>query len=176
MIPILTAAVIVLAVAVAANLLITFAMIRRLRASESAGRQDIDSFRPDLGSVVGEFEVATTTGDRLTQRDLADGSFLLAFLLPECGGCGRVVAELQPDVLNDRSVIVAVAGSAGDPPTVAMLQSIPDDLRVVLSPVGGSMSQAFHVATFPTIVEVVDGRVAGVRENLAGPLPLTVAA
>jgi hypothetical protein len=146
-----------------------------MRASESAGRHHADSFRPTVGSVVGDFDVATTTGDLLTQRDLANGSFRLAFLLPECGGCGRVVAELQPDVLLDRSVIVAVAGSAGDPPTVAMLQSIPSDLRVVISPVGGTMSQAFHVATFPTIVGVVDGRVANVSETLASPLAVAAA-
>jgi hypothetical protein len=151
-------------------------MIRRLRAREAAGREDVNSFRPTVGSVVGQFEVADTTGDTLTHRDLADGSHEIVFLLPECGGCGRVVAELSPETLKDRSVIVAVAGSAGDPPTVAMLQSIPDDLRVVLSPVGGSMGQAFHVATFPTIVEVVDGRVAGVRDNVATPVPLMVAA
>jgi hypothetical protein len=175
MITILTAAVVVLAVAGSTNLMITFAMIRRMRASESAGQQDADSFRPTVGSVVGDFEVATTTGDLLTQRDLANGSFRLAFLLPECGGCGRVVAELQPDVLLDRSVIVAVAGSAGDPPTVAMLQSIPSDLRTVISPVGGTMSQAFHVATFPTIVEVVDGRVASVSETVASSLAVAAA-
>ncbi|HCT75113.1 MAG TPA: hypothetical protein DGG94_05415 [Micromonosporaceae bacterium] len=174
MIPFLTGAVIVLAIAVAANLFITFAMIRRLRASEIAARDDADSFRPTVGNTIGEFEVTSTDGAKLTHRDLADGSFRIAFLLPECGGCGRVVSELAE--LADRSVIVAVAGTAGDPATVKMIQSIPDDLRVILSPVGGAIGQAFHLATFPTVVEIVDGRVTGVGETFAAPTVARVTA
>jgi hypothetical protein len=163
----LTGAVIVLSIAVAANLLITFAMIRRLRASEAAAREDADSFRPTVGNVVGEFEVADTAGTPFTADDLANGQHRLAFLLPGCGGCGRVVGELGE--LTDRSVIVVVAGTASEPPAVDMVQSIPEGYRVVLSPVGGPLSQAFHLATFPTVVEVADGRVTGVGETFAAP-------
>jgi hypothetical protein len=170
----LTGAVIVLSIAVAANLLITFAMIRRLRANELAAREDADSFRPTVGNMVGEFEVTDTAGAAFTDADLANGHHRIAFLLPGCGGCGRVVDELRE--LKDRSVIVAVAGTAKEPPVVDMVQSIPDGFRVVLSPVGGALSQAFHLATFPTVVEVVDGRVSGVGETFAVPTVARVGA
>lgn len=167
MIPFLTGAVVVLSIAVAANLLITFAMIRRMRANENAAREDADSFRPTVGNLVGTFEAADTTGEALTDRDLADGHHRLAFLLPGCGGCGRVVSELAE--LADRDVIVVVAGTAKEPSVVDFVQSIPDGYRVVLSPVGGPLSQAFHLATFPTVVDVVDGHVTGVGETFAAP-------
>ena len=69
-----------------------------------------------------------------------------------------------------------VAGTAKEPSVVDMVQSIPDGYRVVLSPVGGPLSQAFHLATFPTVVEVVDGRVAGVGETFAAPTVARVGA
>jgi hypothetical protein len=167
MIPILTAAVIVLAILVALNLLVTFAMIRRLKASEMAAQDDANSFRPTVGSTIGEFEVTAMDGSAFTHHDLADGPSTVVFLLPNCGGCGRLIRELAPEAYAERSVVVAVAGVAGDPQAVAMIQSIPSDLRVVLAPLGGSMNQAFHVATFPTVVHLYDGKVTEVADELA---------
>ncbi|WP_117210543.1 hypothetical protein [Allorhizocola rhizosphaerae] len=173
MVPALTAAVVILAIAVIVNMLLTFAMIRRLRASELAAKQDAEAFRPSVGSPVGEFSATATDGSAWDSRALGIGTHTVAFLLPNCGGCTSLVNRLTPAHQPDRSIVVVVSGSADDPATVAVVQAIPGDLKVVIAQLGGDVGQAFKVATFPTIVQVVEGRIAAVGETF-DELPVAV--
>lgn len=175
MIPVLTAAVVVLAVAVTLNLLITFAMIRRLKANELAAQQEADSFRPIVGAAVGDFSAAATDGSTWDSTTLATGTHTVVFLLPNCGGCTSLVNRLAPAEQPDRSIVVVVSGAADDPSTVSLIQTIPADLRLVVAQLGSAVSQAFGVATFPTVVQVADGKVIAVGENFAD-MPVAVGA
>jgi len=174
-IPVLTAAVVILAIAVASNLLITFAMIRRLKASELAGRQDADSFRPTVGAAVGEFSGTAADGSTWDSAALGLGTHTVVFLLPNCGGCTSLVDGLAPAQQPDRSIVVVVSGTADDPAVVSLIQKIPRDLKIVVAKLGSEISQAFGVATFPTVVQVADGKVVAVGETFAD-LPVAIGA
>lgn len=175
MIPVLTAAVAVLAVAVVFNLLITFAMIRRLKANELAAQQDADSFRPDVGAAVGQFSGTAVDGSTWDSATLGLGTHAVVFLLPNCGGCATTIDRLAAAEQPDRSIVVVVSGIADDPSVVSLIHKIPSDLKVVVAQLGGEVSQAFGVGTFPTVVQVVDGRVTAVGETFAD-LPVAVGA
>lgn len=173
MIQVLTAAVVILAIAVVFNLLITFAMIRRLKANELAGRQDADSFRPTVGAAVGEFSAASVDGSTWDSAALGLGTHTVAFLLPNCGGCASLVDRLAPGKQPDRSIVVVVSGIPDDPAVVSLIQKLPRDLKIVVAKLGSEISQAFGVATFPTIVQVADGRVVAVGETF-DDLPVAI--
>jgi hypothetical protein len=172
-ISVLTGAVAVLAVTVVFNLLITFAMIRRLKANELAGQEDADSFRPKVGAAVGEFSSTAVDGSTWDSATLGLGMHTIVFLLPNCGGCAAMIDRLAPAEQPDRSIVVVVSGIAADPSVVSLMNKLPRDLKVVVAQLGGEISQAFGVGTFPTVVQVADGMVAAVGETFAD-LPVAV--
>ena len=164
---ILAVAVVLLAIAVAANLLITFALIRRMRSGETAATSAEPSAVPTVGAFLGDFDVTADDGQRMTRQDVADGTHRFVFVLPECGGCGELIASLTPADTRDPSLTFVVAGMEHDPATAGLVSSLPADVRVVRSPLGGGVSRAFQVAAFPTVVTVTDGRVSRVSVTLA---------
>ena len=162
----LAVAVGLLTVAVAVDLLITFALIRRVRASEAVDSPVEPSAVPSIGAFLGDFDVTADDGSRLTRQDVEVGTHRFVFVLPECGGCGELIAALDPAAVPDPALTFVVAGMEHDPATDALVSSIPADVRVVRSPLGGGMSRAFKVAAFPTVVSVTDGQVARVSTTL----------
>jgi hypothetical protein len=176
MIPILSAAVVVLAVVVALNLLLTFALLRRLRIMDEASRREADSHRPAIGTPVGRFDAVSEDGYRLTDEDLSHGVTRFAFVMPECSSCEGLLRALRPGVLQDRTLLVIIAEEADHPAASAMRSAIPDDLRVFFAPLGSPMCDAFQMAVFPSVVEVAGRRIIAVSDTIATAPQAPVAA
>jgi hypothetical protein len=176
MIPTLSAAVVVLAVAVALNLLLTFAILRRLRTMNTASAGQGDEHRPAIGTPVGRFDAVSDDGYRLTDDDLKHGLTRFAFLMPECGGCEELLHKLRPAVLQDRTLLVVIAEEADHPAAVAMRKGVPDDLRVFFAPLGGAMCEAFRMNVFPSVVEVAGGRIIAIADTITATPKAPVAA
>ncbi|WP_027344624.1 hypothetical protein [Hamadaea tsunoensis] len=176
MIPTLAAAVVVLAAVVALNLLLTFAILRRLRTMKESGGAEADTHRPPVGTPVGRFDAVSDDGFRLTDEDLRHGLTRFAFVMPGCGPCEGLLSALRPGILSDRTLLVVVAEEAGHPDAVAMRESIPDDLRVFFAPLGSPMCEAFQMAVFPSVVEVAGGRMIAIADTIAAAPNQPVAA
>ena len=164
----LAVAVALLTIAVAVDLLITFALIRRVRSSETATTSAAPepAAVPSIGAFLGDFDVTADDGSHLTRADVEAGTHRFVFVLPECGGCHELIASLDPAAVRDPALTFVVAGLEHDPKTDALVSSIPADVRVVRSPLGSGMTSAFKVAAFPTAVTVTDGQVARVSATL----------
>lgn len=167
MISTLTAAVVVLGLGLAFNLLLTFAILRRLRTMDTAGRPETDSHRPAIGTPVGRFDAVSEDGYRLTDEDLSQGVTRFAFVMPECSSCEGLLRALRPGALRDRSLLVVIAEEAEHPAAIAMRRVIPDDLRVFFAPLGSPMCEAFQMAVFPSVVEVAGGRIIAIADTIA---------
>src|SRR5262245_45032584 len=117
MIQVLLGAVIVLAAMACANMLVTFAVIRRIAAIEASGAPDAASLAlPEPGTRIGEFSTTMLTGRQYGHEDLAGRTVIAVFVSPSCSPCQEVIAALRaPLAPKDATYLVFVAGSAGDP-------------------------------------------------------------
>src|SRR5690349_19517501 len=115
MLPTLFAAVVVLGLAVAFNLLLTFAVLRRLKTMDRASEPSADPDRPAVGTPVGRFDAVSDDGYRLTDADLSHGLTRFAFLMPECGPCEGLIRALRAGSLRDRTLLVVIAEEAYHP-------------------------------------------------------------
>jgi thiol-disulfide isomerase/thioredoxin len=145
------------------NLVLLFAVVRRLDAPRAGGGRTDELAMvamPRIGSTVGQFRVETVEGRSLTLDDLMTGSTLLCFVSPTCPPCKDVLSELA-DLPAERvqRLVVAVLGTERD--AVRIAQPLPTATVVQCSP-GDELGRAFgNVESYPTVVRIVDGVVAG---------------
>ncbi|MEV6520641.1 hypothetical protein AB0M43_01700 [Longispora sp. NPDC051575] len=154
----LSAAVLVLAAIVLLNLVLTLAVIRRLRDGATAGPA-----APGVGDVVPDFAATMTDGATLTHRDLLTGPATVVFALPGCAPCTRTLAALP----GAEPTFVFVMGEPGDPETGAVLAKVPFFARAGVTPMDGPVGRAFGVALFPTTLRIADGVIRDVDNGVA---------
>ncbi len=155
---VLTALVIALGVLTGANLLLLFAVLRRLREIERPGSPAV--VVPAPGTVVGDWRVKLTDGESLSAAELGPDATVL-FLSPGCRPCAELVDQVaaRPDRLSAAAVVL-VAGDADDPAARAYRARLPEHVRVAYVEDTGGVVEAFGgVAAFPTVVAVRNGRV-----------------
>lgn len=103
------------------NLSLTAGLVKHLkdRASGDEDRHPTISFAAP-GQRVGPFEARTAGGGAISQRDLASGDSLVAFVSMGCPPCQEVLAELATArPLPERRLFVFVMGDDADAATVA---------------------------------------------------------
>lgn len=83
--PILIAALAVLATLCVLNLLLTFGIVRRLRQMED---EELGDLTLAVGSALPDFTAVTTTGNRVSSSTVGRGA-VVAFFSPDCGACRR---------------------------------------------------------------------------------------
>ena len=161
MIPVLTAAVILVGVVAAADLVLSFAVIRRLAAVQARGPAPAGSAgAPEPGHVVGGFRVGLLAGGEFTTDDLRQDAAIVAFLSPTCEPCRRAIEELKHlPVPLTRPLYVLIAGSAQDADVLAVAQQMPDGARIGAIAHDDEVMKAFAVDGYPTLVGTVDGTV-----------------
>ncbi|HEV2890714.1 MAG TPA: hypothetical protein VGX28_10090 [Frankiaceae bacterium] len=163
----LAAVVVLLAVVTAAHLLLTFALIRRVRLlqEQGVGGHAAEGV-PRVGSRVGSFETETTTGRRLTEADVADA--LVVFLSPGCAPCLTLADDLLRKPPSE-AITVFVAGEPG-PDTDAMADRVARLGTVAVVGDGGGPVTAFGAEAFPSVVRTRGGVVeaAGLRMKDVG--------
>jgi thiol-disulfide isomerase/thioredoxin len=154
----LTVAVVLVAALCLLDLVLTFGVIRRLRATGAAVTLDEDGneLTPRAGDPVAGFTGTTTEGEPVS-RDSVIGA-VVAFLSPNCKPCKASL----PDLLRVAEAEPVVAVVVGDPADMAdMVEKLSPVARVVTEEPFGPVSTAFAVRSFPTFGKVgPDGTLA----------------
>ncbi|MEU6432240.1 redoxin domain-containing protein [Microbispora sp. NPDC046973] len=151
---VLVAAVILLGGLVLLNLLLTGAVIRKLRKSSGESRPDWGHPQnPSLpvGSAVPAFSALTAANTKVTADDFAGERTLIGFFSTDCRHClpkAPVFAATARDAEADgvRALAVIVAGQ--EDPT-DLFTALTDDVNVVVENESGAMVGAFAITAFP---------------------------
>jgi hypothetical protein len=148
------------------NLILTFALLRRVRPVQSvveAGGGLPNPALPQVGHTIGAFQALTVppAGDAsLSEQSLSEGSTLVGFFLTQCPQCQDVYREL----LRSRppeSVIAFVAGRDENPRAAEKLAGTLLGLGRVAF-VDEAINAAFGITPqtgFPTLLRVKKGAV-----------------
>ncbi len=162
------------------DLLLTLAVIRRLREHTKlidalyevvgAGGLPASSGGTAVGEIVGEFDAMTVDGSRVT-RDLLPGGTVVAFLSPDCNGCREQLPELVSWAAGqDRSRVLAVVdGRSGDPAHI--VTALSPVASVILEDADGPVADAFKVTAFPSFFQVSEGGKVLARAPRVSRLP-----
>lgn len=170
----LTAAIVLIGTMTVLNLLLSFAIIRRLRAAEAAAiwtprGEDM----PEPGTRVGAFSVTTVDGARLTERDLADSDGLVGIVQAGCAPCGSFLERVERgEIRLPREAVLFVARSdlADHEPYVRRLRT---HAQVVVTSVDSPELRAFGpVPAFPTFLRLTNGVIAAADHRVERVLHL----
>ena len=163
---VLSAIVAVLGVLTTLNLLLCFAIVRRLRESAGDRADPAIAALPRAGRRVQPFTVATITGEPLSDRDLAGRTGLVAFVSPNCRACHGLVDELDPGEQDlPSTIVVFVIGSAADGAPLDFARKFHPAVRVAVVEQGGPVPAAFGAGDMtPTVLRLENGVV-----QAAGP-------
>ncbi|MEY9935502.1 hypothetical protein ABH926_010184 [Catenulispora sp. GP43] len=159
MVGVLTGLVAVLTVLTVFNLVLLFAVIRRLRSAE-AGHGAAQLTLPQVGAPIGTFMAGATDDTVLSGEQLAD-DFVVAFVSPTCAPCKTQLADFRatPRSAPERTVFF-VNGSADDAQSAEFATSLADLGRVAFASVGDAASTAFGgVDSFPTLLRTGGGKI-----------------
>ncbi len=148
------------------NLILTLAVIRRLRGIESRNVDGIDNRAlPEAGFRPGVFAVADQDGITVTESDLARGQQTVVVLSASCEPCQDMARQLESDVdALSRGTLVWIVSDAGDHPGADLA-----GYRVVHSPTS-LVEEIFEVRGFPAVLSLVDGVVAEADHRLRVPV------
>ncbi|WP_432036270.1 peroxiredoxin family protein [Streptomyces cucumeris] len=179
--PYLIAAVVVLAVLCLLNLLLTFGIVRKLRAGQgNAYAGDDPGLMIPNGSAMPEFEAETIDGETISGETLRDA--LIGFVSPHCSACREQLPNFVEIAGNHRArgrtVVAFVHGDAED------ARKMIEPLRGIASHVviedaeDGPTEKAFKVAGYP-VFGIVDGAGTLTASNikpkeLPDPAPIPV--
>jgi len=171
--PLLITAVVIIGALSTLNLILTAAVIRRLRAQENASSMDGG---PDLGAPVPGIAGTSTNGDVVDLADLAGRPGIMAFFSVDCESCldhGPRFAEAARVGAESGSWAVAVVMNGGADPT-ALLSTLPSPVTVIREDRGGAFLSAFGVRGFPLLLAVdTDGRVDAKGDIVLNRIELT---
>ncbi|TCB93399.1 TlpA family protein disulfide reductase [Micromonospora zingiberis] len=135
------------------NLLLTMAVIRRLREhAEQLARHAAGAGAGIIepGQTPGDFAATDTDGNPVRRSDLS-GDVLVAFFSPDCRACTEALPRFVSQVATfpgGRSQVLAVV--TGDGPEVPELSTrLAGVARVVADGVDGGLTAAFQARAFP---------------------------
>ncbi|RKG89194.1 hypothetical protein D7W82_07995 [Corallococcus sp. CA049B] len=163
----------ILAVLVVLNLLLTLALIGRLRKLQETVANQVPTRDPALpleGDKVGRFEATTVEGDSVTDAVLADGQTLIGFFTPGCRPCSSVREKLIASPPG-MPILAFIEGSPEDPDVVSLGASLKQVARVAYLNDGDSITRAVKQAGYPTLVLVDKGVVAAAGHFVHEVLP-----
>ncbi len=157
---VLVAAVVLLTVVMAVHLLLTFALIRRVRELQEnvAKGPARDESLPRPGMRIGNFTAELTDGRTFATTDLVEGDTLVGFFAAGCSPCKPVVADLVANPPAER--FVAFVETDGTELGVDLMTKLAGIAEVAELPRDSAVSGAFAQEGFPTLVRVTDGEVA----------------
>lgn len=163
---VLIVAVVLLAAATAGNLLLTFALIRRVRDLQNRTVVPHDDGLPATGTPVGPFSIDRLDGGTLGTEDLATGDVLVGFFAAGCSPCTAVVADLLDDPPTER--FVALVDSGEPEPTTELATRLSAIAEVAVVPWESTAPAAFGQEGFPALLRVRDGVIVEAARARAG--------
>lgn len=171
---VLVAAVVLLTVVTAVHLLLTFALIRRVRELQENGVKAAakDDSTPRKGMPVGDFSTELLDGRTFASADLADSDVLVGFFAAGCSPCKPVVADLVANPPAER--FVAFVDANEDEEGTALIAKLQSVAEVAILSWDSPVSGAFSQQGFPTLVRVSNGVVVDSGHSRAGLEELAV--
>jgi thiol-disulfide isomerase/thioredoxin len=173
--PFLIAAVVLVGAIAILNLVLTLAVIRRLRRNEAAGAMPVEDSGPAVGSPVPAFTGRTTAGETFDNDALAGAPSVIAFFSTTCPACKSALPHLQEYAehhgLKPSQVLVVIGGEPED--ADHFIDKLTPIATIVFEPSMGPISTSFAVTAFPTFVMVGDDAV--VSRSLSGSQRLIAA-
>ena len=159
------------------NMLLTLALIRRLRTGGGTIRRvpgPALAVTLPVGQSVGEFTVTSAEG-RVISRESLDQLTLVGFFLPDCPPCRERLPEFLAYAVRFPGDVVSVA--VGDEAeTDALAKRLAPAGEVVVEPAQGPMGGAFQVGGYPALCLVEpSGRIVATGSTIAD-LPAPVSA
>ncbi|MFF7898279.1 TlpA family protein disulfide reductase [Streptomyces sp. NPDC007920] len=178
----LAIALVVVATLCALDLMLTLAVLRRLRDRSSAVPVLTKEGGISVGTVVAPFSTRCSEGVRLTERDLTDGA-VVSFFTPGCQPCRDklpLFVEKATALQGRRQVIAVVVSGRGEQQHEEEAREMTEQLasmaRVVREEPDGPCTTAFGVSAFPSqfAVSAPDGEpptVAAVGDSVLTAVP-----
>jgi hypothetical protein len=155
---ILIAVVVLVGIVAGADLLLSFAVVRRLAALESKIQGGGGQTSPAVGHQVGDFEVDLLTGGTFTLANLMDTSSIVIFLTTTCEPCQTAIAELRelPTPLPF-PMYVLINGTDQDGAVLNVAAGMPQGTRVAEISATHPVMRAFGVDGWPSVLGIEDG-------------------
>ena len=156
-----------LAVVVVFNLLITFAVLRRLRSHESrlaGGAGAVESGAELLGRPLPEFTATSTTGATVTNA--GDTARLVGFFSATCAPCRDQAVEFARHDDPNRLAIVLMEGAPAAEQE-AILAALAGSPTIATEPTSTTVARAMEVRSFPQLLQLdAAGVVIGARHTV----------
>lgn len=160
MIGILIAVVVVVGIVAGADLLLSFAVIRRVAALQDRMQGGGGQTAPAVGHQIGDFEVELLTGGVFTLADLMDEASVVIFLTTTCEPCQAAIAELAelPTPLSF-PMYVLINGTEQDQgnSVLNVAADMPPGTRVAEITATHPVMRAFGIDGFPSVLGVEGG-------------------
>jgi thiol-disulfide isomerase/thioredoxin len=172
--PYLTAAVVLLAVLGMLNLLLTLAIVRRMRTANPV-QQPPEPL--SMGTAIRPFTAATIDGRTVSEYDLRGGQALVGYFSPGCPPCEAALPRFVTYAAaldRERVLAVIVDGTGTDafPDEVAALEAV---ARVVVASERAPVVDALSAYGYPAVFLLdEDGRVVAEDTTVEG-LPMVTA-
>jgi thiol-disulfide isomerase/thioredoxin len=177
-VPYLISALVLVGAVCAVNLLLAFAMLRRLRQHAEILRQGRPAamFDPQelSGQPVPEFAVATTDGGVVNRNSLVARAHLVGFFTPGCGPCLQQVPEFTRAVSGQRRgaplpLAVVVTRTSDATELIDLLGGVP----IVAGDDGVELASRFGIRNYPTMLLTrTDGTIGSAAVSMRGlPVP-----
>jgi hypothetical protein len=161
LIGILIAVVVVVGIVAGADLLLSFAVIRRVSALQARMQGGGgSSTSPAVGHQIGDFEVELLTGGVFTLADLMQGASVVIFLTTTCEPCQAAIAELRDmptPVSFPMYVLINETDLDQDNAVLSVAADMPQGTRVAEISASHPVMRAFGIDGFPSVLGVEDG-------------------
>ncbi|WP_431927343.1 TlpA family protein disulfide reductase [Nonomuraea jabiensis] len=169
--PYLIAAVVVVGLLCLVDLVLTLAVIRRLRVHTLRLAELAPTGAPMVqpGTTLGEFS-ATALGGETVSRAFFSGPSVVAVFSTECSSCHERLPEFTSYLADTRPERVLVVVT-GDPDGARQFTGELTSATVVVEPMGGPVSRALQVSRFPSFYLVDGDAVVVAADTAPGRLP-----
>ncbi|MFI7125156.1 TlpA disulfide reductase family protein [Nonomuraea sp. NPDC050153] len=169
--PYLVAAVVVVGLLCLVDLVLTLAVIRRLRV-HTLRLAELAPARAPLvrpGTTLGDFSATAVDGETVS-RAFFSGPSVVAVFSTECASCHERLPEFTSYLADTRPERV-LAVVTGDPDEARRFTGELTAATVVVEPMGGPVSRALQVSQFPSFYLVDGDAVVVAADTAPGRLP-----
>ncbi|MFG6192297.1 TlpA family protein disulfide reductase [Nonomuraea sp. JJY05] len=169
--PYLVAAVVVVGLLCLVDLVLTLAVIRRLRVHTLRLAELTPTGAPMVqpGTTLGDFSATALSGETVS-RAFFSGPSVVAVFSTECASCHERLPEFASYLADTRPERV-LAVVAGDPDGARLFTGELTSATVVVEPMGGPVSRALQVSRFPSFYLVDGDAVVVAADTAPGRLP-----
>ncbi len=167
--PYLAAAVVVVGVLCVLNLLLTVAVIRKLRAPSAARASTAAADAlPQPGTIIGGLDATDVTG-RLVDDTWLRGTKLVIVMSATCSACVTQLAGAEAYAGafpgGRDAVLIAVTGQGGH--SAEIISALSGLGRLITGPSAASVAATFNVSGFPGFVLLADARVRSAGHSVS---------